>query len=1427
MGIDKKRCGLYLSESGNLTILSSDGVAYPGKFSARLHPNSVVILSNEMVVLISSTVTICRVKPKLEDGGFRVNRLIPRPEVPFFSAISRSGDEFLRKGLSETKKKKCAVSVKCLAVKKEQVVQTVERAKGTIFPKKAKNLIMSDGRDEDEEYGKVICPGCGIFMQDNDPDLPGYYQKRKVTAKNLEEEGDETEDELDGFEMVDDDDDDDVEEEDDDDITNALEGSNSESESEFDWESDEWEEKEEENDVVLDGFAPAGVGYGNVTEEMEKKKRVSKSERKKLAREEAKKDKEDDVTVCARCHSLRNYGQVKNQAAENLLPDFDFDRMISTRLIKPMSSKSSTTVVVMVVDCVDFDGSFPKRAAKSLFKALQRAENDPKVGKNLPKLVLVATKVDLLPTQISPARLDRWVRHRAKAGGAPKLSGVYMVSARKDLGIKNLLAYIKELAGPRGNVWVIGAQNAGKSTLINAFSKKDGAKVTRLTEAPVPGTTLGILRIGGVLSAKAKMYDTPGLLHPYIMSLRLNSEERKMVEIRKELQPRSYRAGQSVHIGGLVRLDLVRASVETIYITIWASHSVSLHLGKTENAEEIFKGHSGLRLQPPIGEKRACELGEWEEKEIQVTGSSWEVKSIDVAVAGLGWFSLGLKGEATLALWTYQGIDVTLREPLVIDRAPFLERPGFWLPKAITEALGTYSSKLDDARRRKKQQDSTDFLSDIGYFGNCEQRAEMKRKCRIWLPKQLESSDDLTTYSLLFGWFVCHSSSCLDVVVAFISDESSFSNGGSMLQEVLHETNEKMPLTLRDKTTFTLLGRYDICLNANGNSSKIISTDKDVCSKAGAYGSLSRYSSLSCGCHRVDGLLEDFRKDSVPSHWIHMVHDSRLHHIHWNGDIVSQCDVHVIVYDTPVFGSHHFSLSFWNSSPPTKAPLKKPNWVDDLHKRQPLNEMETVILSINCASSAKIAYKKLITLDTSSRSSSICSLISSLTWWLLATIISSLSSLHYSFIRFFYVLSSFPIFSWVHIASRRVFKNTWINFRVRSCQILYWPIFLQENDMTSISCVEHAEKAALQRHSTWSAMAVDLVLGNLIGLSLLFNTGSVCSWILTFAKEFTNEILRSGCVWLMGVPAGFKLNTELAGVLGMVSLNGIQIWSTLWFFMASFIFYLIRVIAITGITFGATVSAAFVIDAISFATLHITALHWAITLVYSHQIQALAALWRLFRGRKLNPLRQRLDSYGYTVKQHVVGSLLFTPLLLLLPTTSVFYIFFTITSTAINSVCMFIEFAISVIHATPYAEIMIWFVRRKRFPCGVWFEIEHHGKKILGSSNGAFEDRSNNTVSISRLEEDQIPEKKPLLMVSNLRSNFLSIGQILLPHYTTMFSGVSASSLTTSARGVLSGKRMPSKLGLDLPPPRPWMHMPLRQYWILCHDSIISSRGKR
>ncbi|XP_042434044.1 GTP-binding protein BRASSINAZOLE INSENSITIVE PALE GREEN 2, chloroplastic-like isoform X3 [Zingiber officinale] len=550
-------------------------------------------------------------------------------------------------------------------------------------------------------------------MQDANPNLPGYYRKKVPTLR---------EDEFDDLSY---DSDDFVEGEigglssnldlefESDDLSDAdlMEGATEgdELDTGIDWESD-WDMKlddEEENlRKELDGFAPAGVGYGNITEETLakfKKEKISKSEKKRKTREARKRETEEDsVTVCARCHSLRNYGQVKNEKAENLIPDFDFDRLVASRLMRPATS---APVVVMVVDCVDFDGSFPKRSVKSLFKVLEGSKNEHKISK-LPKLVLVATKVDLLPSQVSPTRLDRWVRNRAKAAGAPKLNAVYLVSARKDLGVRNLISYIKQLAGPRGNVWVIGAQNAGKSTLINAFAKREGVKTTRLTEAAVPGTTLGILRIPSILPSKAKMYDTPGLLHPYLMSMRLTREEQKMVEIRKELQLRTFRmkVGQTVHVGGLMRLDLTQASVETIYVSVLASPNVSLHMGKTENADELRTNHFGIRLQPPIGQDRVTELGEWLPTEMKVSGTSWDVNSIDIAASGLGWYSLGLKGNATVVLWTFNGIEVTQREPLVLDRAPFLERPGFLLPKAISDAIGN-QSKMQAEKKKEK-----DFL---------------------------------------------------------------------------------------------------------------------------------------------------------------------------------------------------------------------------------------------------------------------------------------------------------------------------------------------------------------------------------------------------------------------------------------------------------------------------------------------------------------------------------------------------------------------------------------------------------------------------------------------------------------------------------------------------------------------------------------------
>jgi phosphatidylinositol N-acetylglucosaminyltransferase subunit Q len=79
-------------------------------------------------------------------------------------------------------------------------------------------------------------------------------------------------------------------------------------------------------------------------------------------------------------------------------------------------------------------------------------------------------------------------------------------------------------------------------------------------------------------------------------------------------------------------------------------------------------------------------------------------------------------------------------------------------------------------------------------------------------------------------------------------------------------------------------------------------------------------------------------------------------------------------------------------------------------------------------------------------------------------------------------------------------------------------------------------------------------------------------------------------VWLMGCSRGFKLNTELAELLGMISLNAVQIYSILWFFVGGYLRHIIQV-AVSGIILGLTSSVSFFIDIIQLARLHVTILH--------------------------------------------------------------------------------------------------------------------------------------------------------------------------------------------------------------------------------------------
>jgi hypothetical protein len=63
--------------------------------------------------------------------------------------------------------------------------------------------------------------------------------------------------------------------------------------------------------------------------------------------------------TCARCHKLTHMGRVQSEAAEKELPPFDLAAALASQV---KSNWSRRSVVLLVVDVADFDGSLPRCA---------------------------------------------------------------------------------------------------------------------------------------------------------------------------------------------------------------------------------------------------------------------------------------------------------------------------------------------------------------------------------------------------------------------------------------------------------------------------------------------------------------------------------------------------------------------------------------------------------------------------------------------------------------------------------------------------------------------------------------------------------------------------------------------------------------------------------------------------------------------------------------------------------------------------------------------------------------------------------------------------------------------------------------------------------------------------------------------------------
>lgn len=218
--------------------------------------------------------------------------------------------------------------------------------------------------------------------------------------------------------------------------------------------------------------------------------------------------------ICQRCFALKHY----NTALNITLKMDDYVRHLT-------HIKDSRVLILLMVDVVDFPGS--------LFPELNTFVTAPA------QVMVVANKIDLLPDNVKPdfwSKFASYIVHecsRTSLAGC-NIAGVHFVSAKTGEGVCKLTDAIHSQWGNRGDVYLLGCTNVGKSSLFNLLlatlcgARPGELQTTSNVSAPMatvsnwPGTTLGLLKFPILsvgkrkrLIAKAKQREGTGQLSDF------------------------------------------------------------------------------------------------------------------------------------------------------------------------------------------------------------------------------------------------------------------------------------------------------------------------------------------------------------------------------------------------------------------------------------------------------------------------------------------------------------------------------------------------------------------------------------------------------------------------------------------------------------------------------------------------------------------------------------------------------------------------------------------------------------------------------------------------------------------------------------------------------------------------------------------------
>lgn len=285
-----------------------------------------------------------------------------------------------------------------------------------------------------------------------------------------------------------------------------------------------------------------------------------------------------------------------------------------------------------------------------------------------------------------------------------------------------------------------------------------------------------------------------------------------------------------------------------------------------------------------------------------------------------------------------------------------------------------------------------------------------------------------------------------------------------------------------------------------------------------------------------------------------------------------------------------------------------------------------------------------------------------------------------------------------------------MQIELRINQLCYLPV--QYTRITQDSLRERLWKVAdrntayIKFYSILLLSILDYMCGVYARSVLLMHINAIEHFLMTRVVEVVFFNLEQGAYWLMSNPAGFKLNTQLASYLGEIIILTISWWrgALATVLGPKLLHMLMLVVANCGCMGGLSLQISVVVDLISLGCIHWFLLYALFARMYRHLLTVFAALFRVFRGRKYNVLRQRVDFGDYDVNQLLLGTLLFTLALFLLPTIFAFYVVFAACRVLEMLVLVFLCSCLAFMNYIPLFPMILRIKEPQRVPGGILFK---------------------------------------------------------------------------------------------------------------------------